>query len=487
MNQKQKGGIILPFKDSVQNANTLRNYLLNSDVTYLSKGSYGLTLSTYLVVNPPPTSNWKVFKDIGTGKHFYVDENDLGSTRHLDIPEELENPEYIPFSNYYKRMAPDETFGSPVYNLVIKLCLISDNENETVENVFGSSLHSVNEEDFVKEINIQTDIFLKTMQYLQPIAPSIVYSSIFDDKALIQFLLTTLSKKSGNDLKLNQALGSINFKLSTNPDCKLGIIAMETAFGDTLASVERKYMRQPDLVNILQNITRYTLLKLALDTEYNHNDFHKYNIIMTPNTDYFEQSIFTAQVIILDYGRADKIPPEIMKKIREAVKEKKYTKALTYLCDKSYAYPCISEIKHASRYGWICGDYNLTDADYDTVISNLVAKANGLIRKYNADPMHFPKRALIDETYVKGVIPKPNQLSSDVDNMIAELFEDREQKLNKLAERMKELHDKEPNRYPLLPISNQMKNEVYNGLIGGKHKKTRYRRNKNKNKKSLKH
>jgi len=481
MNQKQKGGIILPSKNKMENSNTLRNYLMNSDITYLSKGSYGLTLSTYLVVKPPPTSNWKVYKDMSSGKHFYIDENDLGSTRHLDIPDELSgNPEYIPFKNYYRRMAPDETFGAPVYNLVIKLCLISENTNATVENIFGGKLHSVKEDDFQKEINIQTDIFLKTMQYLQPIAPAIVYASIFDDKNLIKFLLTIISKQSGNDINLQQALGALNFKLTMDPTCKLGIIAMETAFGDTLGAVEKQYIKEPDVIKILSNITRYTLLKLALETEYNHNDFHKYNIIMIPNTNYFDQKMFSAQAIILDYGRADKIPPEIMKKIREAVQEKKYTKALSYLCDKSYAYPCISQIKHASRYGWICGDYNLTDADYDIVISNLVAEANGLIRKYNADPSTFPKKPLADETYIRKLIPKPNAISESSNDMIAELFEDREKMLDKLAQQMKELHDKSPNRYPLLPISNQLKNEVYNGMFGGKrNKKTRHRRNKN--------
>ncbi len=481
MNRKQKGGIILPYKNSAQNANTLRNYLLNSDVTHLSRGSYGLTLSTYLVVRPPPTSNWKVFKDFGNGKHYYVDNNDLGSTRHFDIPEELEKPEYMPFPNYYKRMAPDKTFGAPVYNLVIKLCIISDDPDAKVDNVFRSQLHSVTENDFVNEINIQTDIFLKTMQYLQPIAPAIVYSSIFDDQALIKFLLSTLSQKSGNDVDLQQALGAINFKLSMDPSCKLGIIAMEMAFGNTLESVERQYMREPEVIKILSNVARYVLLKLALDTEYNHNDFHKNNIIMLPNSDYFDQTVFSAQAVILDYGRASKIPPEIMKKIRDAVQEKKYTKALSYLCDKSYAYPSILELKRAGMYGWICGDYNLTDADYDAEISNLVAQANNMISKTNANPKVIIKKPYVDEFYVKKMVPKPVAISEASNDMIGELFVDREKMLDILAQRMRTLHDSNPSRYPLIPLSNQLKNEVYNGLIGGKYKKnTRHRRHKNK-------
>lgn len=160
---KQKGGIMLPFKDEINNIETLKNYLANSDIEYLSKGSYGLTLRADLVLKLPADSNWTVGFSKSTGKHFYQNTLELsskGST--YNIPDELKNnPEYIPFPNYYKKISPDKNFGSPVYELVIKLCLINENSDASIFNVISGNMHSVSANDFQNEINIQTDVYLK--------------------------------------------------------------------------------------------------------------------------------------------------------------------------------------------------------------------------------------------------------------------------------------------------------------------------------------
>jgi hypothetical protein len=74
---------------------------------------------------------------------------------------------------------------------------------------------------------------------------------------------------------------------------------------------------------------------------------------------------------------------------------------------------------------------------------------------------------------------------------IDKLFELRETAIDENVDAMKVLHDSEPNVYPLLPVANQLKNQLYNGMIGGRrrkrnnNKKTK-RRQTNKNKKSNK-
>ena len=64
------------------------------------------------------------------------------------------------------------------------------------------------------------------------------------------------------------------------------------------------------------------------------------------------------------------------------------------------------------------------------------------------------------------------------------LFQKREQQIDLNIQKMDELHRNDPNKYPLLPISNAIKNNLYNGMIGGKnrHNKTMKYHRKSKNK-----
>ena len=474
---------MLPFKDEINNIETLKNYLGHSDIDYLSKGSYGLTLRSNLVLNLPPDSNWTVGFSRSTGHHFYQNMLDLGSRGSTyNIPNELKNnPAYIPFPNYYKKISPDKEFGSPVYELVIKLCLINDDPDAEVKNVISGEIHSVSAEEFQNEINVQTDVYLKTIKYLQPLAPGIVYANIIDKLDESKLLLITLSNNSGNDNVLKQGLSNIYFKLNMDPSSKLGVIVMELAFGDTLGKIEDFYMkrREIEIARALNNVGRYALLQLALETGYNQNDFHKYNIMLIPCRNYFEKSEFSARGMIIDYGRAAKIPNNILEQIRNLVNEKKYTDALKLLCDKSYAYPMIPAIKYAKRnYGWVCGDYNLSDADYEEEIMKLFDEATAARNTYNAT--HVPPKPAVTIDEVKSIVPKPLELN-DINNVqLGELFEDREIQLNKNIEIMKQLHNSNPDKYPLLPVSNEIKNKLFSGMIGGKKKKYTRRNKRNK-------
>jgi hypothetical protein len=63
--------------------------------------------------------------------------------------------------------------------------------------------------------------------------------------------------------------------------------------------------------------------------------------------------------------------------------------------------------------------------------------------------------------------------------MINDLFEKRELAIDENIYNMSKLHDADPNKYPLLPLANNIKNNLYNGMIGGLTKrKIKSRKNK---------
>lgn len=480
----QKGGILLPFKNEKNNAQTFLKYLENSAISKLSMGSYGLTLISELILTPSPDSNWDIGISRSTGKYFYYDKT-LNKSIHK-IPEELLNdPRSMPFPNYYKKLVPNDSYGKPIVQLVIKLCVIGDDTTLFVNNVFNQRMHVVTQEDFQKEINIQTDIYFKTMQYLQPIAPGIVYADILKDIKKIDPLLKLIVNNSNKEKDMKKAISSLFFFLNTNQGSSgLGIIGMEVAGkGDTLSKLDKYFIGIRDFsrMRTLQNVARYTLLKLALDTEYNQNDFHKNNVIMVQTPNYFDKGEYALQSVIIDYGRSTKIPPEIMEKIRDLVSKKDYIKALTYLCDKSYSYKMVNDIAFAKGYyGWVCGDYNMNDVEYEEYIKNLLTKINEDIKSYNSDPSIFPKKTPLDSFQLKLKVEKPMALEQYNNDQIDKLFQLREIAIDKNVNAMKLLHDSDPNVYPLLPVSNQIKNQLYNGMIGGIRRK---RRNNNKTKK----
>ena len=138
----QTGGILLSQKRNSKE--TILNYLDNSVIELKTQGNSGLIYSVNVI-------------DIN----------------------KINNPFFI--------FEASENFKNPVDKLIIKICAI---ENDKLE--FDDShdmarlidrnlyIYPIPEYKFVDEINIQTDIFLKTITYLQPICPAIAYSGILE-------------------------------------------------------------------------------------------------------------------------------------------------------------------------------------------------------------------------------------------------------------------------------------------------------------------
>jgi hypothetical protein len=416
MKNKQSGGLLLPYKNTEESEEIFRNFINNSNIKILTSGTNGIILTADL-------------------------KNDI--------------------SKNYSTISPDENFGKPVKNIIIKLCLINENSKE-IKLSNKLSVHSVTEEEFQDEINIQTDIYLKTIQYLQPLCPGIVYANITNNNELINILISRI-----NDSDNLSKLKSTAF---TTAGFKLGIIGMEMLSNSEI------------LNNIKTQNTlamgKYILLKLALETGYNHNDFHCGNILIEKCENYFNN--IKNRPIVIDFGRTTKINPDIMSKIKNEVNNKNYIKALKYLCHFKTGNEYTQDPEYESFYGWICKNYNLDDPNYfKELAQNLV----NIDSDYNLDDIN------IKLTNNKNNFKKYDEENEN--NLLDALFRWREQAIDNNILLMDKLHKISPQKYPLLPISTTIKNNLFSGIIGGKKrryskKNSRTKKNRNKNSRTKK-
>ena len=377
----QKGGIFINTKE---NANTaLEDFLRNSQINVLFSGAFGITFTAKL--NPDASTSYRYLRE--------------------------------------------ENFGEPVQYLLIKLCCLFDKEKGEMSEVldFGNpsqelQLKTVDIESFKEEINIQTDIFLKTFSYLQPICPGIVHSEAYQGTS-VDTILELLSNHL--DPSYKKVLSSINASYEGNEFSSLGIIAMEfaenyTEFVDAYNSAQSK--KEKIYVRL---ISQYALIELAMQTGYTHGDFHPSNIMVDlENNVYFYNLV--GQVLLIDFGMAQKIDPSTMSKIKELYENNKYMEIIEILCE--IRRPDGVYLKDKYIYELLCKPY--TDIHPDM-----------------AD--HFIKTKLIPM---------------------------REKFIDELVKEFDNLHKTVSNDYPYLPLSNEAKNRLYQGMIGGKKRHMRNRR-----------
>jgi len=375
---KQNGGILGPYKRTEHSESIFREYLHNADkIVPLRSGSYGM-----------------VFK--------------------VSLPDE-------PVESKYSQIRPDEHYGEPVKQIVIKICIVQTDDKERYKIPFTKSkdLTAISPNEFQNEINIQTDIYLKTVKYLQPICPAIVYANIFyGDK--IHSITQDICDKIPSTSEIKTYLRSLADIIVSDRSLNLniGILGMEI-----ISDAFPLYTYNPKEQSEEINMGRYIVLKLALETGYNHNDFHMGNIMIENDSFYF--SGLSRRPIIVDFGRASKIPAHIMSIIKEQVETDNYMEALSYLCHPDTAHKSINR----SNYNWIC------------------------------NPNEFGKTVMMQNNI-----------------QIKRLFELRETAIDNNVRVMRRLHDQNPGKYPLLPVSNAIKTRLYNGIIGGgkrNNKKTR--------------
>jgi hypothetical protein len=419
MSCKVGGGIMLPYSKQELSKKIFTNYLNNfNKIQLLSFGLNGIVL---LLLLP----------------------------RNIDTTNE---------DNFYKQITPNENYGEIVKSLIIKIQFIN---NKSLEIKLGDNKFvGISEKEFQDEINIQTDIFFKTFNYLQPLCPSIIYAEIIKEFSEKINILNLLRKADNlpfpveNNIIYNDDIGIIVMEMVNNSiplynyieekeekieEIKEYIENLQKNNTDSNLEKINKTMKiinaEKRKIEIVENISRFALLKLALDTGYNHSDFHRGNILIQYDDTYFKN--IDKSPILIDFGRTEKLPIDTLNIIKQNVSQKNYIGALTELCkpfDSSFTH---TKIENASYYQWVCGNY-------------------------------------------EGLIDISKKLPDSVNTSIDELFELRELAIDENIQKMSTLHDSNPNKFPLLPLSNSIKNNLYNGMIGGKIKIKRKRKGKTK-------
>jgi len=346
-------------------------------------------------------------------------------------------------NNFYKQMVPNENYGKVVKKLLIKMQVV--NEEKFKIKIGNYTITTVKNQDIKDEINTQTDIFFTTLNYMQPLCPSIIYADI----------ITEYKEKMNMMGLLQKAEFVVNVNDILRTKCGIGIIVMEMinnskplykyinekeeeippiiqVIYDDNTDQTTKNNKEIELqtirkqISLFKNMARYALLKLALDTGYNHNDFHMANILIQDDDTYFKDMKYSP--ILIDFGRTTKLNFTMFYNIKfKVLVQKDYIGALSYLCQPYnssgllHTYP-----KFSDHFGWICGHYG------------------GMMPGY--------------------------KLGESVNKEIGELFASREKSIDENVIIMRDLYNKAPNEYPLLPLSNKIKNNLYNGMIGGKKK-----------------
>jgi hypothetical protein len=462
---KQSGGLILPYNNEKDNESVFWDYLKCSTVNYTTRGGTGIVFQT----TPKPEFD-SLSKD-----------------------------------RLYFKVSPDESYGEPVKNILIKIVVIFDTTTEFVY-IPGVTVDSVTEEEFKYEINTQAEIYSKTIEYLQPICPGIVYSAIMDvNDARYDMFLDSIDIE-----KLKTLMARVKTFNTDGVPIKIGIIGTELITSCSTLSKSIQNINNDDeldksekavKISELKNVCRYILLDLALKTGYNHGDFHDNNfmifIIDNESREYFKN--VTVRPILIDFGRAFKITPEILRQIKECVSAKRYSEALAYLCDYRSSNHFTKDPAYASQhYGWVCGDYNFEKPGYiDGLTNDLLQSKNADIDAENAELIAqgaTPSSLIPHETLrTLGNIRNLLRLSGSfnkIDNKkIEELFDKREETLNEITQKMSILHDSDQGRYPLLPLSNdiavftEIQNKLYKGMVGGIKKQKKSKRKSKKVKK----
>ena len=392
--EKQKGGILI---QGANQEDAFNYFLQNSTFQYLSRGAFGLTIKANL--KPGIVSKYRRLEPTGTSD-----------------------------------------YGDEVRTLIIKFGFVHDDTKGQTESqvVIDTDLvFSTGElQTFKDEVNIQTDIFLKTMNYLQPICPAIVYSNVYNHENGIDHLLELVVRGS-IDTQTKQIIEKIQLLNQEKTFHNIGVIGMEFADSCTLLY----YLLNKPNNQLYVNMTLYILLQLAIQTGYTHGDFHTGNIfINTTSNNYFKGMI--GRPVLIDFGQAQKIPILILRDIKNNYNAGKYTDALKLLCNIPRPDGLVMQ-EYPSFYGFACGTYD--------------AILNRPIRKFH---------------------PETNK-------EIYKLILSRDQAITDMVETFKVKHDSMPNEYPLLPLSNAVKNSMYSGLITNGGSK-RIRKSKRKNHKRTK-
>ena len=247
-------------------------------------------------------------------------------------------------------------YGKPVKTLLVKLVLLNDKLpkielRKYINNTITLETTKVN--NFVSEVNIQSDIFMKSNDVLQPLCPSIVFAKSFygkNDKQITT--LITSMYNSGKNKETKNVLSDIMSHYEISNIHGIGIIGMEFIKSRTLHELHTS-----SNFDLYREMAMFCILRLALETEYHHADYHMNNImISTDDPSYFYGTV--GSPLLIDFGYTRKIPKEIMNQMNIEVNAGNYTGALDLICPLKRS-DGLDLKKHDDLYGWVCNDFDV--------------------------------------------------------------------------------------------------------------------------------
>jgi hypothetical protein len=331
------------------------------------------------------------------------------------------NPSDISNSPYTSTDA--ETYGQPVNKILFKLVFLR-NRREQSEDIYFSdqSQHNLKlllarEQSFNEEVEIQKEVYTKTMDYLEPICPAIVFSQIYKDDRGKLDILQKIKNRTSADGRTRQILNSI---INQGKRFSIGLIVMEFADGYmTMYDIDHLPNNNPKKITQgrVECIFRYLLLELALKTGYHHADFHNGNLFIkpdnnnaNPNYNYFYKPTITTsklgKPLLIDFGLTVKIQEDYLQRIKNECTKKNYLKALQILCRiPRKDGERIDYYDWRENYGWACNIEHYGKEDYISInryIDALFTTRNigkeALKDEFNKTHPHGPTLPLKDES-----------------------------------------------------------------------------------------
>jgi hypothetical protein len=169
-------------------------------------------------------------------------------------------------------------------------------------------------------VEIQKDIFLKTVEYLQPICPAIIYSEILEKKDYINYLNKIFKISMENERE------TIIKYLDENK-FKLGIIAMENyeKYENYFILKDKNEEKKGHYIYLLCYIY-LSLFKLGYVDPY----FDANSIIINDNYSYFFD--IKGRPLLIDFTTIEKLSDDDNNSINDNIKNEKYVAAFEYYC-----------------------------------------------------------------------------------------------------------------------------------------------------------
>lgn len=246
-----------------------------------------------------------------------------------------------------------------IEQMIIKLVAVGNYEGSQqtwAGTSFPNNKNIEKEENFRKENDIQTEIFNKTKEKLDPVCPEIFYYSIEKDKDAAIHFLNNMKELANNEETAISMLDDFIKNIIDGIIPFLGILGMEMANGyHTLKNIYSDPLLDEKTIKQYENMARLRILDMVIKSGYSQNDYLGDNILVNPNiTGYYKDengNDIQGHILIIDFGYASKMPDEELEKMKTFIKLNQYENALCVFED-------LPRLGYKSFYGWLYFKYN---------------------------------------------------------------------------------------------------------------------------------